>query len=183
MRYVKLIVLAMLLSSWGCANMNWPGSSSSSTSQEVSAPPAQASFVYDFKDIRVPEEMEIQTDKSSLTPTDGGKTGLMRFKGRAEPISLFDFFYNTMPKDGWTLLTYQKYQRFLMVFTKDTRVCVITMGEDPIYYTWLEVWVSPRIVGGTSPAYSSDVQPMTSYPSTSYPSSGSSLGSDRTLTQ
>ncbi len=173
MRYLKLLLCAMLLSSWGCANLT--GSSSSS---EPSAPPMQSSFFYDFNDIRVPEEMEIQTNKSSVTPVEGGKSGVMKFKGRVEPISLFDFFSNTMPKDGWTLLTYQKYQRYLLVFSKDTRVCVITIEEDPIYYTWLEVWVSPRVTSSYAPAYSTGAQPLNSYPA-----SGASPGSERTLTQ
>lgn len=175
MRYVKLIVLALVIMSWGCANLT---GSSSSEPAPPSAPPTQSSLTYDFNDIRVPEEMEIQTDKSSVTPVEGGKAGLMKFKGRAEPISLFDFFYNTMPKNGWTLLTYQKYKRFHLVFTKANRVCVINIDEDPIYYTWLEVWVSPKVAASGSPAYSTGAQPMDGYPS-----SGSSLGSDRTLPQ
>ncbi|GAB1410868.1 hypothetical protein MASR1M90_20220 [Desulfovibrionales bacterium] len=140
-----------------------------------------AGFYYDFNDIRVPEEMELQTDKSSITPVQGGKVGVMKFKGRVEPSSLFDFFANTMPKDGWNLLTYQKYQRFLLVFSKDNRFVVMTIEEDPIYYTWLEVWVSMRVPGTGSPSYSTGATPMDSYPSGS--GSGGSLEYERTLSQ
>jgi len=176
MRHLKFLVLALLLSSWGCANMDFMGSSS----QETTAPQTQASFFYDFPDIRVPEEMEIQTDKSSITPTAGGKYGVMKFRGHAEPISLFDFFFNNMPKDGWTLVTYQKYQRYHLVFTKDNRVCMITIEEGPVWYTYLEIKVSPKISNSysTAPSYSTDPQPAESYPS-----SGSGLGSERTLAQ
>lgn len=173
MQYIKLVVLAIFFMSTGCANIM-----GTSSSPEPAPAPVQSSFFYDFNDIRVPEEMEIQKDKSSISPVEGGKAGVMKFRGRAEPISLFDFFYNTMPKDGWTLQTYQKYQRFLLVFNKDNRVCVITVEEDPIYYTWLEIWVSPRVQTSSSPAYSTGAQPLDSYPS-----SGSSFESERTLTQ
>ena len=178
---LKLALVALILSSWGCANL-MPGSSSDPAPSPE--PAIASSFYYDFSDIRVPAEMELQKDKSSITPTNQGKIGVMKFKGRVEPISLFDFFSNTMPKDGWTMLTYQKYQRFLMVFTKDNRVTVVTIAEDPIYYTNLEVWVSYRVPGGSAPAYSTGAQPVDTYPSSGSSSgSGSSIESERTLSQ
>lgn len=183
MRYLKCAVLFLLLSSWGCANL-MPGSSQDPAAP--SEPPVQSSFYYDFSDIRVPAEMELQTDKSTITPTDQGKIGVMKFKGRVEPISLFDFFANTMPKDGWTMLTYQKYQRYLLVFSKENRVTVITIAEDPIYYTNLEVWVSYRVPAGSAPAYSTGAQPVDTYPYSGTPagsSSGAPLDSERTLSQ
>lgn len=103
------------------------------------------------------------------------------FRGRAEPISLFDYFFNTMPKDGWTLVTYQKYQRYNLVFTKENRVCMITIEESPFWYTWLEVKVTPKAPGTGGPAYSIGSQPADAYQS--YPPSGSSFESERTLTQ
>ena len=174
MRYLKCLVFALLLTSWGCAGMDFMGSSS----EEPAPTQEQASFFYDFNDIRVPEEMELQTDKSSITPAEGGKYGVMRFKGWAEAISLFDYFFNTMPKDGWSLVTYQKYQRYFMVFSKENRVCMITIEDSPFWYTWLEIKVSPKVSGGAMPAYSTGSQPMDAYPS-----SGTSLGGERTLTQ
>jgi hypothetical protein len=174
MRYLKLFLFVLLLSSWGCANLNMSGSGS----EEQTPPPTQQSFFYDFPDIRVPEEMELQPDKSTITPTDSGKFGTIRFKGWAEPISLFDFFQNNMPKDGWTLVTFQKYQRYLLVFSKENRVCMITIEGQPYWYTWLEVKVSPKISNTYAPAYSTGAQPVDSYPS-----SGAPLGGERTLSQ
>jgi len=176
MRYLKLILVALLLSSWGCATF------SDTTTEDPGLTPTQNSFFYDFKDIRVPEEMEIQTDKSIISPSDSGKYGTMVFRGRAEPISLFDFFFNNMPKDGWSLVTYQKYQRYHMVFTKENRVCMITIEESPLWYTWLEIKVSPKVAGSTEPAYPTGTQPLTD-PYQTYPSSGSGMGSERTLSQ
>lgn len=123
----------------GCSTL-WPGS----RSEEPPTATETQAFVYDFRDVRIPQDMEIQMDKSNITPVGGEHYGVLKFKGRVEPISLFDYFANSMPKDGWTLIAYQKYQRFLMVFTKENRVTVITIEEDPFYSTWLEVWVSPR---------------------------------------
>lgn len=172
MKGIHFLLLVLMLIMAGCANIT------GSSSADPGALPVQASYYYDFRDIRVPEEMEIQKNKSSITPVEGGKAGVMKFRGRAEPISLFDFFYNTMPKDGWTLQTYQKYQRFLLVFAKDSSICVITIDEDPFYYTWLEIWVSPRIHNAADPTY-----PQMNSPVDNYPDYGSSYDSERTLTQ
>ncbi|KAF5057699.1 hypothetical protein DSECCO2_354260 [anaerobic digester metagenome] len=177
MRYMKCLVLALLLASWGCAGTDLMGSGS----QDPAAPKVQQSFFYDYNDIRVPEEMEIQTDKSNITPTADGKFGTMKFKGWAEPISLFDFFFHNMPKDGWTMVTYQKYQRFFLVFTKDNRVCMITIEETPLWYTWLEIKVSPKVGNTYSPAYSTGGQPMDTYPSSG--STGAPVEGERTLSQ
>lgn len=179
MRYLKIVLLLLLLPAWGCANLT------GSSSPEPQTAPMPSSFFYDFNDIRVPSEMEIQPKKSSIAPVEGGKSGVMKFKGRVEPISLFDFFYNNMPKDGWTLLTYQKYQRYLLVFSKDNRIAVITIEEDPIYYTWTEIWVSPR-VPSAAPVYSGGTQHMDTYsPSgmSGNPPFGSTLENERNLPQ
>lgn len=176
MRFLPIIFALLLLPMTGCETMF----GSSNAAPEAPSAPAPDSFYYDFKDIRVPAEMEIQPDKSVLTPTSAGKAGLIKFRGRAEPISLFDFFANNMPKDGWTLLTYQKYQRYLLVFSKENRISVITIYEDPLYYTWADVWVSPRTSG-------SPVEPSSSYPSgaDSYtqPGEPAPMSGEQTLTQ
>lgn len=170
MRFLPVICALLLLSVTGCTTMFGSGT----TEPEAPTAPVQESFYYDFSDIRVPAEMEIQPDKSVLTPTATGKAGLMKFKGRAEPMSLFDFFYNSMPKDGWTLLTFQKYQRYLLVFSKENRISVITIYEDPLYYTWADIWVSPKTSASAgAPSYSTGVQPMDAAP----------LSGEQTLTQ
>ncbi len=172
--YCILLALAMT----GCTTL-WPGN----RSPEPPTATETQGFVYDFRDIRIPHEMEIQMDKSSITPISGQNYGVLKFKGRVEPISLFDYFANSMPKDGWSLIAYQKYQRFLMVFTKEQRVAVLTIEEDPFYSTWLEVWVSPRQNGigaaptgfAPSPGFSAPASTPGGYPKP--------IEVERTLTQ
>ncbi|MDY0225759.1 hypothetical protein SAMN04488082_103274 [Desulfomicrobium apsheronum] len=176
MRYLKLILVALLLSSWGCATFN------DTTAEDPGIAPTQNSFYYDFKDIRVPEEMEIQPKKSIISPMESGKYGTIVFRGRAEPISLFDFFFNNMPKDGWSMVTYQKYQRYHLVFTKENRVCMISIEESPMWYTWLEIKVSPKVAGSSEPAYSIGTPPPAD-PYQTYPPAGTGLDSERTLSQ
>ena len=74
MRYLKIVLLLLLLPAWGCANLM------GSSSPEPQTAPMPSSFFYDFNDIRVPSEMEIQPKKSSIAPVEGGKSGVMKFK-------------------------------------------------------------------------------------------------------
>jgi hypothetical protein len=105
----------------------------------------------------------------------------MVFRGRAEPISLFDYFFNIMPKDGWSLVTYQKYQHYNLVFTKENRVCMITIEESPVWYTWIEVKVAPKAPASTTPVYSTGAQPVDTY--SGFSSSGPSPEPERTLSE
>jgi hypothetical protein len=177
---LRSLCLCALLACSACSTM-WPGS----RSEEPPSATETQGFTYDFRDVRIPSDLEIQMDKSSVTPVGGEHYGVLKFKGRVEPISLFDYFANTMAKDGWVLLAYQKYQRFLMVFTKESRVAVISIEEDPIYYTWVEVWVSPRQngVGTAAPSYGpsyAPASPMSPAAPGAYPKP---VEMERTLTQ
>ena len=73
-----------------------------------------------------------------------------------EPISLFNFFQTNMPKDGWQLRSYIKYGRYLMVWEKTDRDCVISIDETSLNTT-LEVWVTPRI-GGSSTTFTPQLE-------------------------
>ncbi len=105
--------------------------------------PGPTDFYYDFDDILVPKEMELQTNESFILETPNQKTGVMVFEGKVEILSLTSFFINNMNKDGWSLLSAFKSNRTILVFEKIDRICVmnITNGK---FSTLLEIWVSPR---------------------------------------
>lgn len=100
----------------------------------------------DFDDILLPRAMDIVRDKSLLFETPGVKAGLLVFRGRVEPSSLFDFFMANMPKDNWQLRSYFKYNPYIMVFEKPDRDCVISLEEGTLR-TELQIWVTPRYSG------------------------------------
>ncbi len=106
-------------------------------------------FYYDFDDILVPKEMELQTDESFILETPNQKTGVMVFEGKVEILSLTSFFINNMNKDGWSLLSAFKSNRTILVFEKTDRICVMNI-TDGKFNTLLEVWVSPRSGGNAA---------------------------------
>jgi len=100
---------------------------------------------YDFEDILVPKEMKLVTSSSLLFETPQLKAGVIFFEGRVDPVSLFDFFVNNMPKDNWQLRSYFKYGRYMLVFEKPDKDCIISINEKALT-TELEMWVTPRLV-------------------------------------
>lgn len=103
---------------------------------------------YDFDDILVPKDMKLIADDSLLFETPSVKAGVLLFEGRVEPMSLFNFFINNMPKDNWELRSYFKYGRYIMVYEKPDRDCVISLNERSLT-TQLQIWVTPRTKNST----------------------------------
>ena len=118
------------------------GSGNADTSYEAES----ASFYYDFDDILVPREMELDIDESFILETPNVKSGLMVFNGMVEIRSLTDYFINNMAKDGWSLRSAFRSNRTILVFEKTSRYCIINITNER-YNTLLEIWVSPSSGG------------------------------------
>jgi hypothetical protein len=117
---------------------------SSSESQTQAGPAEKPNTYYDFEDILVPKEMKLVPKSSLLFETPKLKAGVIFFEGRVNPVSLFEFFVTSMPNDGWELRSYFKYGRYIMVFEKPDRDCIININEKALT-TELEMWVTPRL--------------------------------------
>ena len=107
--------------------------------------PAQqpAGTYYDFDDVPVPTQMELQPKQSIIFETPDIKAGVIVFTGRVDPLSLFNYFVVSLKNEGWHLRSYFKYQRYIMVFEKPTKDCIIRIIENGLS-TELQVWVTPR---------------------------------------
>jgi hypothetical protein len=113
------------------------GCATSSLSEQTTAPeqsqsvrqtaePATALY-YDFKDVPVPKEMEIERDKSFVFQTTEFASGFLTFSGRVESDSLISFFRIKLPEDGWRFLSSITSPKTIMFFQKENRFCVITI--------------------------------------------------------
>jgi hypothetical protein len=98
---------------------------------------------YDFDDILIPKEMKLVPNLSLLFETPEIKAGVIYFEGRVDPVSLFNFFMTNLPKDNWQLRSYFKYGRYIMVFEKPDKDCIVTINEKTLT-TELEMWITPR---------------------------------------
>ena len=102
-----------------------------------------ANSYYDFNDIMVPNAMKLMPKESILFETAQIKAGVISFEGRVDPVSLFDFFVTSMANDGWKLRSYFKYGRYMLIFEKMDKDCVIKITSKTLSAD-LELWVMPR---------------------------------------
>jgi hypothetical protein len=148
MRKLILVLLTLLFMAASCTSAFKSESRSMADRSSPSARDASSGETpdsyYDFEDILVPKEMKLVPKSSLLFETPQIKAGVILFEGRVEPVSLFDYFMANMPKDNWQLRSYFKYGRYIMVFEKNDKDCIISINEKAIN-TELEIWVTPRM--------------------------------------
>ncbi|MBW1798083.1 MAG: hypothetical protein JRJ21_06715 [Deltaproteobacteria bacterium] len=147
MRMLTVIPLSLMLFAASCAQTfkSTPGSKPSASVTKAQGLPSQGTpdSYYDFDDILVPKEMDLVPKSSLLFETPELKAGVIFFEGRVDPVSLFDFFITNMPKDNWQLRSYFKYGRYIIVFEKPDKDCIISIDEKTLT-TDLEMWITPR---------------------------------------
>lgn len=147
MRVVALVFLVLLFLVSACVQTIGSGAKSTPpepTDRDQDALAQEpANFYYDFNDIPIPKEMRLVPNSSFMFETVDIKAGVIFFEGRVEPVPLFDFFINSMPKENWQLRSYFKYGRYIIVFEKPDKDCIISINRKTLT-TQLEVWVTPR---------------------------------------
>lgn len=147
---IVLLASALLALSAGCSTFSSPqpddgGMATVATNSSMS----RTSPAYDFEDIGVPSEMSLQNDKSFIMQTPQVKAGTLVYTGWVDPLSLFDYYRDSMPQDGWKPLSFFKYGHFLFVFHKPDKVCVIRINKGR-FSTRLEISVSPSVSSSDS---------------------------------
>ena len=95
--------------------------------QATQAVEPETARYYDFEDVPVPVEMELNTDRSFVFQTTEFAAGLLAFSGRVELDSLIGFFRIKLPDDGWRFLSSIKSPKTILFFQKDNRLCIITI--------------------------------------------------------
>jgi len=106
---------------------------------------SEAPIYYDFNDVLVPGELNLEREASFIYQTAGLTAGVLVFSGRVELNSLIDFFKNNMAKDNWQIISSIKSERNMMLFKKEKRWCVVSIKEKKLFDTETEIWVAPII--------------------------------------
>jgi hypothetical protein len=148
----RILVILMLVGMFGVGCTGIGGTDSAATQNPATPPqsqqvnPEDVDSYYDFDDVLVPREMEIDSKKSLVFESPNLKAGMMSFEGRVDAVSLFDFFVNSMPKDGWKTTSSFKYGRYIIGFEKPNKDCIISI-TDGSFKTGLQIWVNERKPG------------------------------------
>jgi len=163
-RYRIAVVCICLVTACGCSRSSAPPPPPASQSQPApsagpapvygpSASPVPASpslpggaKFLDFNDIPIPREISVQPDRSYVFVAGQIKMGFLTLRGRVDSNSLMNFFASALPHEGWRMKAQFRYNRSLLIFDKQDKVCVIIIKEEA-YYTYVEIYVSP--VAGT----------------------------------
>jgi hypothetical protein len=143
-RSLKLLLLCgLIVLLAGCAS---DGSLSNPFASNTAAP-AGGHFFSEFEDIAVPNEMrEVGSDTVIIIAPSGLKTGMQRFKGRVEVVSLMNTMRRHMANHGWTLRSLLRAQRSMMIFEKPDRMAFIEITEG-LLDTEMRIVVFARLAG------------------------------------
>ena len=101
-----------------------------------------APLYYDFGDVLIPRELDLDVNSSFVYHTPGFTAGILAFKSKAELGSMVNFFENNMAKDNWQAVGVFKSPRTLLLFQKENRWCVINITDNR-WNTLVEIWVAP----------------------------------------
>ena len=103
---------------------------------------SDAPLYYDFGDVLVPRELNLNAKASFVYHSSGFTAGVLIFESKVERVSLIDFFDNNMAKDNWRAVSAFKSPRTLLLFQKENRCCVIIITDNG-WDTMVEIWVAP----------------------------------------
>ena len=102
----------------------------------------KAPLYYDFEDVLIPRELELDANSSFVYHTSGFTAGILTFKSKVELGSIVNFFETNMAKDNWQAVGTFKSPRTLLLFQKENRWCVINITDNR-WDTLVEIWVAP----------------------------------------
>jgi hypothetical protein len=147
MRIFSLImsigILSLLLA--GCAadgGMRNPFSSSSEPEESAST-----HYFSEFSDIPIPKEMkESRGDTFIIFAPSGVKTGVQRFSGKVELVSLMNVMRRNMAANGWTMRSLLRAKESVLVFDKPDRLAAFQIS-DGLFTTSMSIFVTSRLEG------------------------------------
>lgn len=124
MRLAALMLTILVLAACSTTGSNDAGADSGPVAQPAQAADAPketyeaTNYYMDFADVLLPVELKYDADESFVFETRQQRTGFMKFSGRVDALSLFEFFAANMVKDGWTKIFSTKAKESLLLFEK-----------------------------------------------------------------
>ena len=138
------LIITVALGVAGCSSLKPQQSTSNSTTLTTSAIAKSKTVYYDFGDVLLPSQLEVDDDESFVFTTEGFTAGVLSLKGRLTAKSLINFFSNKMPVDGWQMINKFTGQRNMMLFRKHARYCTVIIDEGQLT-TDVELWLAPSM--------------------------------------
>jgi predicted small secreted protein len=159
-RFIPILLVFLLLA--GCTTYGGRGGDSSQGGNVSSSQPY---YPPDFREVLIPDGLNMNRDNSMYIKTSSFNGGVLNFEGRIDVISLSDFFEGSMPKNGWRLSGVVKAKNYLLIFTKPDKTCMITISENKLNFnTIVNIYISQEAADGAggamAPEESFSVSPL-----------------------
>ena len=137
---VKIVGILIVLMIMNAACSSTPKTTDGAEAREKEE--KNAPLYYDFEDVLIPRELNLNANSSFVYHTSGLTAGVLVFSSKVERTSLIQFFENNMAKDNWQSVSSFKSPRTLLLFQKDNRWCVINITDNN-WDTLVEIWSAP----------------------------------------
>jgi len=125
MRTAKLCLAALLAFSifclMGCAGMSKrDGASKTSGLLEPSS-------MLKFSDVPVPASFKLLAEDSYSFESSGVRVGVLKYRGKADPDQVVNFYKEQMPMYNWVFLNVVEYGDRLINFERENETCIISL--------------------------------------------------------
>lgn len=136
-------ILAAIVLCAGCAS-----DGSFSNPFETATPTPGGNYYFgEFSDVPIPNDMSESSGDTFIAAHQSGiKSGVQKFTGRVDAISLIKTMRRNMADHGWTLRSLLRSTESVLVFEKPEKICSIQIS-DGTFSTAMRIFLSPRLEG------------------------------------
>ncbi len=138
-----ITLLASCLSMSACteylSNINIPNPFEQKQAQSI-----DAVYYGHFNDIPIPVDMEKDVNNTKVVFYNQQVSGVEKYEGRVEIISLSNAMEQNLLKNNWTLIAKEHDEKIMQVYQKDNRFAILTFYDQTLT-TGMEVWVLDKL--------------------------------------
>lgn len=87
----------------------------------------EPSIMTKFSDMPVPAGFKLLSQDSYSFESSGVRVGVLKYRGKANPDQVVNFFKEQMPMYNWQLLNIIEYDERIMNFERENETCIINL--------------------------------------------------------
>jgi hypothetical protein len=123
MRKLSILVLLVFITVWllGCTGF---------TKREYTSkglPLLEPSAMLKFSDVPVPAGFKPLREDSYSFESSGVRVGVLKYRGKADPDQVVNFYKEQMPMYNWVFLNVVEYGDRLINFERENETCIISL--------------------------------------------------------
>jgi len=104
----------------------------------------QPQMLFKFSDIPAPSGFKLIPQDSYSFESAGVRVGVLKYKGKAAPERVVNFYKNQMPLYNWNLLNIVEYGDRMLNFDRDQESCIIRLNPGSFNSVTIIISVGPK---------------------------------------